>query len=263
MGIKRDLQDKIMAEEFSDVRMTANCQFWLLETMDDNYLGLGRFRERLDEKVKEMKDGRKGDRGNRDPLGYTTLWKAALRHRAERVYDPVSQDFSPRSAGHVIGDFIFMCYHVYWTPQREVAARFASWYKHKVATGEEVFLIEMAVPNSFLADLSKKGIWFSGEADGEEWRKLVWQSRSERDLLGKQLEDLEDYDVLIGHMASGIRKREDNVGFEDIDERNLFKVEDEVERGKQPSVQWIFQTHKAERGIVNCCKRRVRLIKWD
>ena len=47
-----------MKREYSDIRLTASCKFWLLETVADNYESLKRLAGRLDLKAQEMKTAR-------------------------------------------------------------------------------------------------------------------------------------------------------------------------------------------------------------
>ena len=54
-GIDRWLQDALMMPEDDDIRLTALCEDWLLETVADNYESLKRLGARLDRKMQEMK----------------------------------------------------------------------------------------------------------------------------------------------------------------------------------------------------------------
>ena len=58
IGINKRLQDAIMLPGFEDIRHTASCEFWLLETIEDNYRGLQHFGQRLELKVQAMKAAR-------------------------------------------------------------------------------------------------------------------------------------------------------------------------------------------------------------
>ena len=314
IGISDWLQDAIMIPECSDVRHTASCKFWLLETVADNYESLKRLGKRLDLKAQEMRtaQGKKSRIGgatrpltrtptltnpvgrkerlsisdvpsgptsaplsaeaeastSKDtpqptletitidpigPFGYAKLWRAAVRWKVKEFYDPVTQEINLTAMTTTPGDFNYRRPVVYWTPQKETADRYATFYKHKTGY-EDIVIIEMYVPEVFIRTLDVKYLWLDDARN--EWRKLVWLCRR-RQHLTPDLKYLTSKALLIGH-ASGINEKYEQMDhFSQIEERHLLQVL--IDNVQTMAIQWVFNTDAAEDGVALHCKGRIQV----
>ncbi|KAI9769594.1 MAG: hypothetical protein M1839_003633 [Geoglossum umbratile] len=188
---------------------------------------------------------------------HTMLWRAGDRERSEAFYNKETQEIKLAAISTIPGDFNSQRKLAYWTPQRETADRYAQWTKHKVDISE-IVIIQVAVPESLIKALVVKYLWYNEtRMPREEWRKLVYYSRRAEDP-PPELDYIEQCDLLIGHIASGI-----NCKFERLNHWNQIKDEDVLIvriAGKQKvAIQWVFNTTKARHGFEEQCRGKVWL----
>ena len=94
----------------------------------------------------------------------------------------------------------------YLTPQWQTANRFAMYFKH-LAPFAEMALLQIAVPNDFLASLSKCFL-FSERESSETWKQLVWSVRDCKSP-GEELDNLCERDLSIAHILVSANARFD------------------------------------------------------
>jgi hypothetical protein len=190
---------------------------------------------------------------------HVMLWRAAdfIKHRA--FYNEETGKLNLNAISTCPGDFSGDVRLAYFTPQRETADRYATWYKHK-AQQSGITIAQISVPNRFVESLKVKYLWFGRNSEGNpsnEWKDLIWNSRR-GDRLPKSLRHLSAEDLLIGHIASGKHcKFTQMESASEIKEGDVLTVNiDGVER---KSIQWVFQTYEAQDGFEEACRGNVVL----
>ncbi|OCK90250.1 uncharacterized protein K441DRAFT_666276 [Cenococcum geophilum 1.58] len=192
-----------------------------------------------------------------DLLGYTMLWRAGDRARSEAFYNQVTQEIKLAAISTIPGDFNSQRRLAYWTPQRETADRYAQWTKHKVDISE-IVMIQVAIPESLMRNLTTYYLWCGErQTPKDEWRKLVYHSRRCEDL-PRELVHIEQYDILIGHIASGTnRKFEQLTHWSQITDEDILTVQIAGER--RTAIQWVFHTTKARHAFEEQCRGKIWL----
>ncbi|KAI9766924.1 MAG: hypothetical protein M1840_006221 [Geoglossum simile] len=307
MGINEKLRTNILLPEFDDIRFTATCKYWVLDTMEICYRALEGMDDRLrmervrlnqlqkmagsisespplpsstgykltanllssEPQATTLSPSCDATSGQPTPLVATTyaapsnlqhhtmLWRAGDRKLSEAFYNKETQEINLAAISTIPGDFNSQRKLAYWTPQRETADRYAQWTKHKVDISE-IVMIQIAVPESLTKSLVVKYLWYNEtQMPREEWRKLVYHSRRAEDL-PRELDYIEQCDLLIGHIATGIHRK-----FERLDHWNQIKDEDvltvQIAGEQKMAIQWAFNTTKARYGLVEQCRGKVWL----
>jgi hypothetical protein len=193
--------------------------------------------------------------------GHVMLWRAGdiIKHQA--FYNEATGRLDLDAISTFPGNFSGNVRLAYFTPQRETADRYATWYKHK-APQSGITIAQIPVPYRFVESLKAKYLWFDQNSEGNpsnEWKNLIWNSRR-GNRLPKSLRHLSAEDLLIGHIASGKHcKFMQMESASEIKESDVLTVNiDEVER---KSIQWAFQTDEAQDGFEEACRGNVVLHK--
>ncbi|TKA61635.1 hypothetical protein B0A55_10754 [Friedmanniomyces simplex] len=190
-----------------------------------------------EEDVTKVKYDRKNDSvvdANGKPLDYIPLWRGTSRVRAEGMwalpmrrgnFDIKNQlcnpptDFSAKRAAH------------HWTPDLEGAQMYAS-FAEKIAEPAGFCLVRIEVP---LALLKKQSDMFLRSPD-EQWKKVVWYSRSQEKMPKELQRTLMKKSLLIGDTATGIdRKYHQTADWSKVDEKCRLKL-----RSGTPVTQYVF-----------------------
>ncbi|KAI9844964.1 MAG: hypothetical protein M1838_001948 [Thelocarpon superellum] len=181
--------------------------------------------------------------------GHTTLWRAGTLSGATSFYDIATQKIDLYAISMSPGDFCGPIRRTYWTPQKETAERYARFAMSR-KDFEPAAILQVFVPDSFLATLKIAEVWF-----GDDWKKLIWASRKIKEF-PPELQELESSDVLVGHVASGINNKFTKLkGPELIKERALLMVC--IGGEWKRAVQWVFQSAKARQGFERECRGKV------
>lgn len=163
LGVSERLAEAILDYDYWDVRLTATCKFWVIDSMHTEYKAL----EVLDKKpvtlvalIQQVRDlecpSFPGQPEEAPPLtlkGHTMLWRADSRSRTKDFY--IGKDINLGAIGSVCGDFSYTKSLTYWTPQIETAERYAKWARHKQRIAD-IELIQVAVPDALMRTLSSK-----------------------------------------------------------------------------------------------------------
>lgn len=262
LGIGERLKTAIMLKEYEDLRYTATCKYWLKDAVQNVYdhlkhlndepaatpakisrLSKSKSRKQptpytqpFDDIEEEPSTSERLEIANESAgrtipevatsIGapsamelHTSIWRSGSRLKAQAFYNEVTGAIDPAAMITSPGDFNLSQRSIaYWTPQRETALRYAKWarYKNPVV---DIALIQVSVPEALMRRLTVSHIWFS-----DEWKTVVWCGRNMR-FLPPKLAELEEKDVLIGHIASG--KHVKYVNMKDpteIQERDVLTV---------------------------------------
>jgi hypothetical protein len=227
-GMKETTRQRILDPEFEYIRLTASAKFWAMDTLNLSWEFLDgldarvqRFREEKDLRSPSPDPNTKPSRALRQPKALTSRLHNSDRrlrlatevetpsHVPERcIYykgggwtriisifnsdgslnleDILSQppsDFHPNSLD------------LYLTKQREVAEHFASYAGRRVPP-QTPTTMTVALPWSFIAQ--------AREVFGEDWKKLIWNSRNKtartrnRGILPRELAEYERAEVIVG-----------------------------------------------------------------
>ncbi|KAI9846024.1 MAG: hypothetical protein M1838_001474 [Thelocarpon superellum] len=220
VGIDDKLREAILLPEYEDIRYTATCKFWLLETINRTWDAL----ESLEVQLSQTTTRREQREAAEQPAGV--------------------QDINLGLLAAAPGDFSGITPVLYTTPQREIADQYAAWLKKKVLI-DDVVILQFAVPNEWLRQFHVEYLWYGGDQDGirpaDAWRKLVWASRRVADEISPELEKLSSVDVLIGHIASGKHKKFKKMpDYTDIKRSQLLRVK--IDGEWKDGIQWAFMT---------------------
>lgn len=180
---------------------------------------------------------------------HTMLWRAGDRVKHQAFYNEGSGHVEVAAIATSPGDFSGRHSEGYFTPQREVADRYAQWSKHKAVIAT-ITIVQVAVPLSFVESLDTAYLWF-----GDLWKQVIWWSR--RGLaLPKDLKDIKRKGLFIGHIATGTHEK--FVAFpspKEIKENVLLEVE--IEGENKRGIQWTFRGDDVEEAFNRHCHGKV------
>lgn len=281
LGINDKLQTAILLPEFSDVRVTMTCKYWVSMSMEWGFSTLAELDDRLREELRRRKPG-VGQQKAKTP----TLDPPVSRKRSKEPTGPVlasaSEDdakpvttsaagFPPKMDGYTMvwcacklplalgccndeedqlcldnlkfGQGDFPKGVEYFTPQPETANRYATYYKH-LQEDSEFATLQIAVPTKFIESLDH-GLLLSDGNTQTQWKKVIWYCRrGDGDALPRELKYLYRRELWIGHIARGKDKKYiDMESWEEVDSSRILKVKSD---GKWiNAIQWVFYTEFA------------------
>lgn len=188
------------------------------------------------------------------PLGYATLWKGISKKRCTGFIDPVTQALDvAKLASTSPSDFSSKSNLVYFTPQKVVADRYASWAKHK-APNAEIAIVQVNMPFSF-SEQKIDGNPFtyllqnSNDPDNE-WKQVVWHSKGVVSM-PRDLRHIRRYGLLIGHCTTGMKiERLDHHSM--VGDQHILKINDSGSMVK--AIQWVLQLDDSEEDFNEKCR---------
>ncbi|CAG8890146.1 unnamed protein product [Penicillium egyptiacum] len=281
LGINYCLQQSILHPDFDDVRATASCKFWLLDSMEMAFKTLeglnGQLRQELERRqrltilgvrekspFKSLKSAAKETTiPNECPatdivaeqeaparlIGYTMIWRACLLSEAVECCESRPGELQITPVCSRPGDFSGRTAVAYFSPERETADRYAAYKKHRFSIAE-LAILQVAVPDSLMQSLSVNYLWADGVSD--LWKKVVWNCRR-GDRLPKDLRYMRNKDLWIGHIA-----RSKNVKFETMESCTQIQSSDapvvQINGERRNATQWVFHSDHAEELFAQCCK---------
>jgi hypothetical protein len=266
IGVTSLFQQRIMDEEFVEMRLTGSCKEWILEMIkmrSEFLLSLDAVIKTPSQGVKKkvshvdinggLKSGPKiPKRGSSMPQvgtfstggsgpsiattsedapdqldGHKMLFKGGTLARLQKVHDGNNLNFIELTSTPP-GDFSDLSRGLYLTKNAEVAWKYASWAK-KLIDGNvvPVGIMKVAIPDYLLSS--------SKEIYGEEWRRFVWGCRNRK--MPADLEYLTEFQWLVG----GLCRQSQNLVAKMTDQSQLevWKL-----RGNETASQY-FTGHRA------------------
>lgn len=188
------------------------------------------------------------------PAGFTTIWKALFLDPDTGCID------LDRIVSHPPTDFNGSADTIYFTPQKSIADRYASWAKNK-AEFAEVMLIQVDVPfelieGKFGSNDFVRCIWKDSNPNCE-WNQLIYNSRSGRRNL-RSLAHLQNYGMLIGHICTGRSPKISSLPHHSsITDRHLLKVYDNG--SLITGIQWAIHTDIGKVAFEEICRGHAQL----
>lgn len=300
VGINTALKSAIMSPEFEDVRDTASCTFWLMEAVHGrwSYLkGLDlRYRMVQDETSQRPSDDDSSEptiSSDPNPLtpkkrkkkfcspetgtlanptaqaesasplqedeGHVMLWRGGDNNKHTAFYNKDTGEIDLSRIFSMQGDFSGLTSIPYFTSDREAAEKYAEFALHYLPDNQ-VSILQVAVPKSFIERLDVQYLWYGSAPGGkpsDTWQQLIWWSRRGRDT-PESLDWITEKDLLIGHIARSIHQKYQRMrSHHQIKESALLSIQ--VDGVEQKAIQWVFQSKIAQRGFQNVCKGRVWL----
>jgi hypothetical protein len=212
MGITPTLCEQILDPEFTDLRLTQNARYWVIDTIVAKYL----FLASLDNNVLGLRPSDQGPVSLQARLQRSKkssgLSSELLKQEAERNPEPQLQTSATTQAlsdtellllkgGDCVGlkrairlgtdtedinriqnvlsppgDFAGGVYGLYFTKQRQTAYKYAAYAKKRLQTAGEdpiaVGILHVIVPRELTTE--------SVEIHGEIWQEFVWNHRLQR-----------------------------------------------------------------------------------
>lgn len=191
--------------------------------------------------------------------GHVMLWRASDTIKHQAFYNEAIGKLRLDAISTYTGDFSGKVGLAYFTPQRETADRYATWYKHK-APQSGITIAQTSVPYRFVESLKVKHLWFDRNSErnpSDEWKNLIWNSR-QGNRLPKSLRHLSAEDLLIGHIGSGEHCKFLHMASAlEIKESDVLSVK--IKGVERKSIQWAFQTDEAQDGFEQACRGNVVL----
>ncbi|KAI9808624.1 MAG: hypothetical protein M1825_003774 [Sarcosagium campestre] len=200
----------------------------------------------------------KGRLASAPPLSipdHTMLWRGCSLDAASRFYNVDTTEMNIIPIATALGDFNSR-FSAYFTPQKEVAGRYASWLKHKVETAS-VAIIQLAVPDAVTKAFSVQYLWCDDIGPrADEWKRVVWKSRRRERLMEPELRHIKEADLLIGHIAKHKHKRfEDMKSWTEVNEDHNLLID--IDGVPTRAVQWVLNNDEAEEAVEEACSGKV------
>lgn len=262
--IRQELRDAIMDPEFSDVRGTAGPGYWVrdalrgrLQVLEEYWVGQ-HFRRNLPPlapvAMPSQHEGRSRNAGEGDFLLYkgVSSWRTRENVNSGRDEEPPCRISMAFLAQHEPERADFTREHdgLYFTPQKELALRFAAFATRLTYGIPSSRLLTIRVPRSFVDAFRHEEIWVDRPRDA--WRKAVQLSRysclfdrRKWPLPPKLTAMLDKCDFLIGnvsthHERAPVLAERARACYKEIGVENVLHVT-MADGTQQVGVQWMFK----------------------
>lgn len=262
-GIKKELQDAIMDEEFEAIRGTQSLQGWLKEIFG-NYF---RTFEHMNESVLDWEEEYssrlrlRGGAGEEDiappPPGHRALFKSIEFKQAQGIFcdneiDLVGlvsastpMDFSPYGG-------------LYFTDTPWVAEVYANFAK-RTCPPADIRTVEIHVPEDHFKRLKVWELEFN-----DIFKEIVWHSRRGK-IIPKHLQKIQsDFRILHGPCTTRHSKNYAKMDWNEITERHLLTRMTTDEYGapqQEVAMQYMWRGQTAVSELSRDCKDKTRLWK--
>ncbi|KAK4155550.1 hypothetical protein C8A00DRAFT_31595 [Chaetomidium leptoderma] len=220
-GIANDMQDAIMDPHFRYLRLSHSCLYWIRDTVEMRYAELqeiqrksehGRPVSGLQQQQQQSMAGtapkiwsveRANATAARDAPGYTVLYKAVDQARIAYFFDEagVLKNINALES-RPPSDFSRNRCMFYFTPDVRVAEYSAGYAKRRSGggSGSSIVIFCLRIPNAAIDSLAEPDIrrlhWPS-----DDWKELVWYSRTQQWPLPSHLRPYRDALLIIGTKA--------------------------------------------------------------
>ncbi|KFZ12729.1 hypothetical protein V502_06966 [Pseudogymnoascus sp. VKM F-4520 (FW-2644)] len=222
-GINTATQDTIMDPKFRKLRLSNSCLYRARDTIEMRYKGLENLQQQSTAGIEADVWGSPNAIAALDAPGYTTLYKAMDQARIARLFDQsgaVSRietllTSAPSDSSGTRSLF-------YFTPDHAVAEYHAAYAKRR-AYYASIVIICLRIPNAEIETLAPpdiQRIFFPSN----EWKELVWRSRTRRPL-PPHLKKYREATLVVGTTACKADLVYDRMKtWEEITEENVFRV---------------------------------------
>ncbi|KAK6336857.1 hypothetical protein TWF718_009646 [Orbilia javanica] len=329
LGISSSLKEAILLPEYEDIRFTASCQFWILDSVEWAYHALASLRRRFEDTRRHFESlGLKGGEkmqlprtksiskgpsllsprsrkqkssvhggsqardsypgadaassqfrfdGGSDSPGEqheikkeestestldqisTKLYRATTLDRALKFYNEHTGVVEELEFGSSPGDLGGRTELTYWTPQREVADKYAGWLKRKLKLAI-VIITEVEISEKLVKSLEPVYLWATtNESMNPKFQEFTWLCRNGKDhhRIPPHLRYLLDCNLLIANIlthpdATYIKMDK----WEGINRSHLLKFE--VDGQVNLGIQWVFRSTKARAAFTEHCHKKVK-----
>ncbi|KAF1994998.1 hypothetical protein P154DRAFT_624273 [Amniculicola lignicola CBS 123094] len=275
MGISPALQESVMNEKFTDIRMTQPLKKWLVEILRMNFAAL----MHLDGTVNRMISKGEGDTvnlrggaGNDEeaeaevrglvspeqvPEGHVVLWKGITR---ERLTSRGFFEQQPRSVNFLavvsegLSDFSSARSVLYFTPQYEIAAPYAQYVESLAIVENATCILQLFVPNDFLNSLKTRRMEF-----GPDWKELVWTSRKGREYPDSWFKDYSRQEVIVGPISKGAKAGWSRMkNWKDISRDNVLHL-----ANGEMGTQLVFMKDRHRRLLAAAVENKIHLYNYN
>lgn len=268
LGISPRLQQSIMDPEYNFVRSWHPLRYWLEMFVVDNYLSLVTMDDRARAIIQQSQQGTPQLRGGAGDdsranyfyrkAGYTTLYRTTSAGRLKAAYqdgDNVNLG-KAMSRPDVSSDFGYEAFgsFSYWTPNMWVAELYGRFCQRNVQNIYDVCVLKL-VARAHDIEIPGKTWRLSY---GDEWRKLVWYSRTQEDYPKEILDKHQATKVFIGPLSVDATPTFIAMsGWQDVTAANVCK---ENYVGEE-AIQYAFHTPPVMRELGN--KSEVDLFRFQ
>ncbi|KAF2671524.1 hypothetical protein BT63DRAFT_219837 [Microthyrium microscopicum] len=244
IGIRQELQDAIMLPEYTDIRLTASCNFWLIDTMRLRFDALYKLNDRGHDQLIHSKyifTSKCLLNRNPRPQPRSECYTRLYHVNTHDINSTADADNDNELTGVPTlwlrcGDFSSGANVDYYTPQVETADRYACYAKVR-SKYAAITIAEIFVPNKWLAQLTTKQF----ETPDTEWKEKVWTCRRRNilPLLDGVVPPDEEEALIIGPISKIFDWQPDAFGStEDILDMHALKVR--INGQEKAAVQWAF-----------------------
>ncbi|KAF3153905.1 hypothetical protein TWF569_001496 [Orbilia oligospora] len=174
------IKTAILLPEYENIRFTASCEFWLIESVREAYRALESLAQQFEESVKffqyseHRKDGKSEGTTERPstnvspvPEGSRTkLYRASTLERATRFYNHRTGEINEYHFVTLRGDLSGTDPVAYWTPQKAVADIYAGYLKRRIPIAQ-VIITEVEFSEGLAASVDLVSLWGTIE-DGDK-----------------------------------------------------------------------------------------------
>ncbi|XP_014553872.1 hypothetical protein COCVIDRAFT_18263 [Bipolaris victoriae FI3] len=262
-GIKKELQDAIMDEEFEAIRGTMPLQSWLKEIFNNYFLTF----EHMNESVLDLEENSsgpslRGGAGEEDisppPPGHRALFKSVEFHRAQGIFlkdrinlDRLTSVATPMDFTHRNG--------LYFTDALWVAEVYATFSK-RTCPPADIRTVEIHVPEDHFR---KQKVW-ELEFD-DTFKEIVWHSRR-GELLPKNLQKIRSgFRIIHGPCTTQHSKNYAKMKhWNEITDKHLLTRTTTDEYGaskKEVAMQYLWRNDAGVTELNIDCKGKVRVWK--
>ncbi|EGX47929.1 hypothetical protein AOL_s00081g256 [Orbilia oligospora ATCC 24927] len=254
LGISTGLKIAILLPEYENVRFTASCEFWSIESVREAYRALESLAQQFEESVKffqypeHEKDGKfegttEQPSTNVSPVpegSRTKLYRASTLERATRFYIHQTGEINEYHFATLRGDLSGTEPVTYWTPQKVVADIYAGYLKRRIPIAQ-IIVTEVEFSEELAASVDLEGHRLSNT---------------------HYLKYLEDVDVITSNILSlkDIEYREKD-SWKEIQPSDLVRIK--IDGEDRLGIQWAFKSEEAQLAFEEHCRGKVTQYNLD
>ncbi|KAF3318557.1 hypothetical protein TWF173_006583 [Orbilia oligospora] len=279
LGISTGLKTTILLPEYENVRFTASCEFWLIESVREAYRALESLAQQFEESVKFFQYPEHGKDGKSEgtteqpstnvspvPEGLRTkLYRASTLERATRFYIHQTGEINEYHFATLRGDLSGTEPVTYWTPQKVVADIYAGYLKRRIPIAQ-IIITEVEFSEELAASVDLVSLWGTiegGDKINPSFQEYTWSCRKGIDYrIPHYLKYLEDVDVIISNILSlkDIEYRERD-SWKEIQPSDLVRIK--IDGEDRLGIQWAFKSEEAQLAFEEHCRGKITQYNLD